>query len=119
MTGFNYARARATAERLIKRFGARGSVLKKVASGTAYDPSMTIQEHGAFFAVMSYENRQIDGTRILATDKLIYLSTEGLAIDVTAADQLRDAGGAVYSVIKATPLAPAGVVVFWEVQGRQ
>jgi hypothetical protein len=116
MARFDYARARATAERLIAKFGMAGSIQRQTNTGPAYDPTVITTDYPCTLVVLEYEDRQIDGTLIRSTDKLIYLSTEGLAITPTEADRV--IASDTYSIVSLKPLSPAGTVLMWEIQAR-
>lgn len=117
MATFDYARSRATAERLIARFGMTGAIRRSTQSGPTYDPVLTDTDYACQLVVMNYEDREVDGTLILSTDKKLYVSTAGLPITLERSDKIV-AGGVAFSIEKLKPLSPAGVIVFWEVQGR-
>lgn len=119
MTAFDYSRSVATADRLIKRFGQSGFLRRFTSTGPPSNPTQTPANHAATFAVLAYTNRQIDGTRILATDQLVYLSAVGLAVTPKLTDKLVDAAGVVYNIILITPFSPAGTVVYYEIQIRR
>jgi hypothetical protein len=116
MTSFDYARSRATAERLIAKFGMAGAIRRKTSTGPAYDPSFTTTDYLCKLVVLNYEDSKIDGSLIRRTDKMIYLSTEGLSITPTEADSI--VAETAYQIINIKPLSPAGTVVFWEIQAR-
>lgn len=115
----NYAEDVADAAELIEEFGQAGFLRRIVSTGPANNPTQTKTDYDAVFAVLDYENRQIDGTRILATDNLVYLSAKDLPIKVTVTDKLVDAEGLVYNIVRPKRLSPAGVIVFWEIQARR
>ncbi|SFS42336.1 hypothetical protein [Brevundimonas viscosa] len=121
MTGFDYTRAAATAERLIQKFGQTGKLrVETPGSGPSYDPGEpTITDHDAVMAVLEFEKSDVDGTRILATDKRILVAAKGLPVEPSTEHQLLDAAGQAYSVIAVDPLSPAGVPVFYWVQARR
>lgn len=131
MTGaFDYARTRATAERLIARFGQVGALRRTVDDNDPFNPSQTTTDHRCTFAVLDYAKKDIDGTLIRQTDQLVYLSTAGLAIAPETQDRLvvggawqsspvAYIGGAVMTIVNVKPLSPAGTVVFWELQVRK
>jgi len=124
MTTFNYARARATAERQFARFG-QAAVVRRVAStsdpsGTPWDPEDDVRvttDHACVVAVMDYDNREIDGTLILAGDRRVYVSTAGLAIEPLTSDRLV-IGGKSHEIVAVGQLNPAGTVVYYELQAR-
>ena len=115
MAGFNYARAVNTADRLIKRFGQSGKLL----SSTATTGKPTFTPHDVSLVVLDYRVDQIDGERIRANDRQIYVATKGLAVEITPEDRIQDAAGSIYEIIAPVmPLNPAGTTVFYQIQGR-
>lgn len=118
MSAFDYLRPRATAERLIKRYGQRAQLRRSTSSGPEFDPIVTLANHDCRIAILAYEEKQIDGTRIRASDKLVYMSTEKLTIEPTESDALV-IGGIVHEIVTVKPLSPADVVMFYEVQARR
>lgn len=116
MTTFDCTRTRATAARLIARFGMGGTIRRQTAAGPAYDPSVVTSDHPCMLAVLDYEAGRIDGSLIRRTDKLIYLAAEGLAITPSEADQVL--AGECYSIVAIRPLSPAGEPLFYEIQAR-
>lgn len=102
---FNYARARKTATRLIKNFGQLGSVRKP----PAYAPQQV------WLVVVDYASSKVDGTQILASDRLIYVEAK---VEVTTDDRLATSDGTEYEVISVNTLNPAGTTVLYECQGR-
>lgn len=120
MTAYDYSRAIATADRLIARYGQTGALVRQALSGgTSFNPgTITETEHACTFAVLDYSAREIDGTRIQATDKKVYLAKASLSIEPTTADFL-EIGGKPHKIIAVKPLSPAGTVVMWELQVRR
>lgn len=119
MANFNYARAQNTADRLIKKFGGTGAILKYVApvdsrSKPTYTPVPVA------LVVLDYANRQVDGTRILATDKQIYVSAKSID-EIDVEDRVQDASGATYEIVPPVKkLDPSGSKnVFFEIQARR
>lgn len=118
MPAFDYARSRATADRLIAKFGQTGAVRRPTATGPDYNPTITTADHTATFAVMEYESNEIDGSRILATDKKVLLKAGSLAVTPNTTDKLV-IGGIEHSIVRVEPLAPGGTVVMWTLQCRR
>lgn len=115
---FDYAEMRAVAEELIAEFGMTGTIVRMTRTGGPdYDPTMEPVSHPCKLVVMNYEDREVDGTLILSTDKKLYVSTAGLPITLERSDKIV-ADGVAFSIEKLKPLSPAGVIVFWEGQGR-
>lgn len=104
---FNYARSQATAKRLITKFGQVGAVQRY--------PDYT--DTPVNMVVLEYSTRDVDGTRITAKDRRIYV--ENVPFEISKNDRIKDAAGTVYEIIPPVkPLSPAGTIVFTEVQGR-
>ena len=118
MATFDYGRSRAVAERLIAKFGTTGAIRRTVQSGPSYDPVLTDTDYPCTLVTLEYDDAKVDGTLIRKTDKMIYVSTAGLAITLAESDKVIAAGEA-YAIENLKPLSPAGIVVFWEVQGRR
>jgi hypothetical protein len=126
---FDYTRPRATAERLIARFGQTGALRRMVSDGDPFNPVLTETDYVCTFAVLDYAKRDIDGTLIRQTDQQIYLSTAGLSVTPETTDQLVVGGtwsgsppasnGTPLTVINVKPLSPSGAVVYYELQVRK
>lgn len=120
MTAFDYSRPLATANRLLARFGQDGKVRRPTKSGSAYNPTPGAPvDHDATFAVIDYEAKDIDGTRILATDKQVLLAPGTLTITPTTSDLLVEADASEYKIIDVQMLKPAGTVVLYTIQARR
>lgn len=116
---FNYTATAATADRLLKRFGASAQVTRNTPG--AYDPvtgtvSVTTTTQTVTAAVFDYDQSYIDGTRIQQGDRRAFVSAVGIWApkqgDVLAWD------GADLAVIAVKPLKPAGLAVLFELQVR-
>lgn len=117
MSRFDYSGVKATAERLIRRFGQDATLVRETQGGDPWDPVTSNTEFACQAAVMAYSQNLIDGTRIQADDRQIYLSTESLTITPTTSDSL-SVGGVSFSILNVRPLNPGGTVVFYEIQAR-
>jgi hypothetical protein len=115
---FNYAGVTLTAQTLIDRFGQTGALRRQVSDGDPFNPVLTPTDYPCTFAVLQYAKKDINGTLILETDQMVYLSTAGLSVTPETTDQLI-VGGAPLTVVNVTPLAPAGTVVYYELQVRK
>lgn len=115
----DYTLSRATAERLIDRFGMAGAIVREEpGSGPDYAPGEpTETTHACRLVITDYNSMDRAGTAIEMEDKRVLISTQGLAITPTNADRLR-ISGTDYPIISISPLEPAGVVVFYEMQVR-
>lgn len=121
MSTFDYARPQAVANRLIAKFGQDGAVRRTGApTGPEYDPTPGLPvDHPARFVVTGYDNREIDGTRILSKDKKVLMAPGSLKIDPGEGDLLVEADGSTLTIIDADPLKPAETVLLWMIQARR
>jgi hypothetical protein len=115
---FDYARTRATAERLIARFGQTGALRRMVSNGDVFNPELVATDYACTFAVLDYAKRDIDGTLIRQTDQQIYLSTQGLTVVPDVTDKVV-VGGSPMTIINVAPIAPSGAAVYYELQVRK
>ncbi|KRA63117.1 hypothetical protein [Rhizobium sp. Root651] len=113
-----YDEMREVAEEMIAEFGMPGAIRRSVKTGPDYDPEITETDYACTLVTMEYDDAKVDGTLIRKTDKMIYVSTAGLAITLADSDKLI-AAGEVYAIENLKPLSPAGIVVYYEVHGRR
>ncbi len=118
MTGFNYGRAKATADRMIAKFGQTVTLRQPTTSGPAYDPTTSFTDHEASGVLESYTASEIDGTRIRATDKKLMLAKGALSVG-PGLDYIVLIGGEAHNVVSIDVLSPGGVVVMWTLQVRK
>ena len=138
MPAFDYLEARAVAAELIAEFGAP-AILRKPPwrGGTAAAPTFSEQASFPVIAVdLGIKTTWRDGSTVQETTRTLYVSTEGLpqvdgvAIVPAQGDRIAIIGegdeglvtddGAFlarsHEIAQVLPLAPAGVVVFWELR---
>lgn len=120
MTDAFYADAVQTASELIREFGQKGQIqVTNPGGGPSYDPGEpTYTDYAADICVLGFAKRDIDGTRIKATDKRILVAARGLEIEPATDHRLVDAAGTSYEVVSVDPLSPAGAPVFYWIQAR-
>lgn len=118
MDAFDYGKARATAERLIAKFGQRGSLRRIVNSGPDYDPVQTREDFPCSLVDLEQSQAHVSDTLVQRGDRTVYLSTEELSITPTLADKML-IGGAEHAIVDIQPLSPGGTVVFWQLQVRR
>lgn len=121
MKRFDYAKPLATANRLLAKFGQAGAIRRtEIVGGSAFEPGEEKDvDHPATFVVTAYAAKDIDGSRILATDKKAMIAPGSLTIEPTTADKLVDADGAVYNVVHVGTIRPAGTTLLWVLQVRR
>ncbi|QIB36877.1 hypothetical protein G3A56_01760 [Rhizobium oryzihabitans] len=113
-----YDEMREVAEEMIAEFGMPGAIRRAVKTGPDYDPEITETDYPCTLVTLEYDDAKVDGTLIRKTDKMIYVSTAGLNITLAESDKVV-AAGEVYAIENLKPLSPAGIVVYYEVQGRR
>ena len=118
MAAFDYSEARGVAEELIGDFGQSATLVQMANSGTQYNPTLVETAHTVTLALVNYRDSQVDGSLILAGDKLVYLSTQGLAVTPDAKDKIEIAGER-HEIVNLDALSPAGTVVYWQLQVRK
>lgn len=122
MTAFDYARPLATANRLIERYGQLGAIRRtSEPTGPDYDPTPgAVVDHPARFVMIEFSANEIDGTRILATDKKALVSPGSLTIDPATTDHLVEADGTVWNIIPPVQtLRPAETTLLYTLQVRR
>jgi hypothetical protein len=116
----DYARSKASADRQLGGAGQAGFLRRPTSTGPAHDPTPGAPlNYPVTFAVFGYKNRDIDGTRILATDKRVLLAVGDLAVEPQISDMLVIKGVA-HSIIDPIEIvAPAGIAVLYKLQVRR
>ena len=125
MAAFDYASLAADAAVLIAEFGAAATLTR--AGVSAYDPATgtvtaTPVVDAVTAVVFPYENRRFDdrrieGTLVFVTDKQAYIAVPAGLAEPKPGDVLLWQGVNL-TVVTCKNLAPAGVAVIYEVQGR-
>lgn len=118
MAGFDYVKTRATAERLIARFGQQAQLRRITASGPDYDPVQTSEDFASMLVDLDHTQAHVGDTLIQRGDRMVYLSTAGLSIVPVLSDRLLIAG-VEHAIIDVQPLAPGGTTVLWQLQVRR
>lgn len=121
MTAFDYVGKRGTADRLITKFGQSVSLRRVVASGNAWEPTLTPTDYVTTAAIIDYTIQQRKDSDIQANDRRALVAAGPLtALGITgiaAPDKLL-VGGVAVPVVIAKPINPAGVVVMYDCQLR-
>ena len=120
MPAFDYTRARATATRLLERFGQSAQLRKTTQiGGEPWDPASGTQwasDTDVTVAILTYQADEVDGSVITSQDRRVFVAADG-SIDIRTSDALV-IGGVAFQVLDVTPLSPAGTVVYFEIQAR-
>lgn len=106
------------ASRIIARFGQAGTLRQIVNSGPEWAPVQTEVDTAITVAVVEYAQEVRDGTLIQSGDLRALVSVEGLSVTPTTADKLI-VGGVEHVIARIAPLAPDGVVRFFDMQVRR
>lgn len=122
MPKFDYGRPLATVNRLFDRYGQRGAIRRTIpGSGPSYDPGPSAySDDPADMVVSEFSSREIDGTRILATDKKIMVAPGALITPPALSDKVVEADGTVYNIVPPIQTKrPAGTTLVYILQGRR
>lgn len=116
MLAYDYGRLVVTSQRLLKKFGQQGQLVRMVpGNGPKHNPGApTPDATPAHFAVLEYEVSELDGTRITKDHRKVLMAPGAVA--PAPGMHLIDAAGKQLPIIQADPLAPAGTVVLWTLQ---
>ena len=119
MSSANYARMKATADRLIAKFGQAATLRRPTSTGTAFNPTPGAPvDHAITVVVEVFGFREIDGTRIKRDDLKVLLAKDALTVEPTTSDRLL-IGGADYGIIDVRPENPGGTLLMWTIQARR
>ena len=111
MTTFDYAKSARTSERLLRKFGAVGAIRRTTTEGgSSFEPGTEV--------ITAYSSRDIDGTRIMATDQKALLEP-ALGIEPTTSDLLVTADGSTLTIVNVDVLRPSTTTVLWKLQVRR
>lgn len=126
MSAFDYAKTKATADRLLTRFGAAVTITTPAAAvydpatGETTAPAPSVQTASA--VEEAYKLFEIDGTLVRAGDKRLLVSpktTSGAPLAVPPPGSTVPWSGQTWRVQEAQPFAPAGEVVYLVLQLRK
>lgn len=90
---------------------------RAIASGTAWEPTLTPTDYPTFAVKVEFTLRQMQGGNVLATDERWLVAAGPLAALGVTTLQPADAlvvGAVVKPVLECKPLAPAGTVVLFD-----
>lgn len=122
MTDAYYARAKATADRVIGKRG-RAAILRQpgTPTGPAHNQTPgTPIDHPVVFVTDSYSNTEVDGTRIQRKDKRLIMAVGSLEIEpTTACTIVEKSGGLLYKIIAVDPVEPGETTPLYEIQARR
>jgi hypothetical protein len=119
----DYNALAATAQRLIGKFG-RGVTFVKMQPGT-YNPSTNAISSASSIPYtvkgvrLDYEQDDIDGEVIKLNDLRIFLEAKGLGNIVPDTDDRVQFGTEQWTVVRAKPIIPADIPVYYELQLRK
>jgi hypothetical protein len=112
---FNYEGLHQTATDLIKRFGTDMTLREMTAAGT-FDPTLTPQDQPCVGVVSRFSAREIDGVRVLRSDRKVFLSAESAV--PTIKHRLKTDDG-VYQILEVVTMKPATVALVYVLQVRK
>lgn len=116
---FDYGPMAAAAAEMLREYG-RAAVLRRTGPGNGPDhnPGEVVTDYACTAFVSRFRQNEIDGARVLATDKLVLMAPD-VEVSPLPGDLIVEADGATLTVVDSTPVKPAGVVVLHRVQARR
>jgi hypothetical protein len=119
---FDYARPKATAKRLLARFGQTCTLRKITNIGTGFDPIQEPTDADVTAVDLNQRIRGRDGTLIGQTLRTLYVSTaagitpeKGDSVAVGVAKASVTSATPFIEIAEVRPLSPGGVNLMWEV----
>jgi len=109
---FNYERTKATAERLIARFGGPATLRKLTATGPDYAPTLTATDTTITVVDLSQRLRDAGGVLVGQSLRTLYVSTAA-GVTPEKGDKVV-IGGTEHEISEVRTLAPGGTTVMWE-----
>ena len=111
---FDYARMKVTASELVDRFGQAATIVRLVASGDAYDPTLTATNLPCKAVVTSFKRHEIDGTLVQQNDRKILVTGD----NEPKPDDRFTVDGLTLTIMSVRSVRPAATTLLWEVQAR-
>jgi len=119
MSTFDYAETKADADELLEEFGQAIILRRYEAGGSPYNPAVGgPYDTDTVGVVLDYGLNEVDGTRVLATDKKVLLAVGSVSDPPTPARKVV-IGGVEHAIVSVVTLAPAGTPVMWTLQVRR
>jgi hypothetical protein len=117
---FDFLHSRDTADRLITKFGGAAAVIRDVATGSDWAPVLTPTPFATFAVRVEFTWKQLQDAAVLTTDQRWLVAAGPLfgALDTMLPSDRLSAGGVEMTIVKASPLKPAAVVVMYDCQVR-
>ena len=116
---FDYARMKATADRLIASAGQAAVLRRPSSTGPAHNPTQGAPtDYAVTIVVDSYRQSEIDGERIRRDDLKVLMAKGALAVEPATSDKIV-IGGVDYVIVDIRPTNPGGSVVLYEIQARR
>jgi len=105
---------------MIAEFGQNAVLRRPTTTGPANNPVAGAPvDYNVKIVVLEFSRGEVDGTRVLVTDKKVLLAKGALTIDPLTSDKLL-IGGIPHTIVPPLePLSPGGTVVMWTIQARR
>jgi hypothetical protein len=114
---YNYGPIRATATRLLQRFGFNAKLRRRAASN-GWEPGATVTDVAITAVFDNYKTIERDGTLIQQGDRRIYFTAPS-SITPNAGDQIVVGADDPYSVVSVEAIEPGAVVLLYVAQVRR
>jgi len=111
---FDYSNLKATADRLIARFGKTATLVTFTTSGTDYDPVITETDTSITLVELNYSLTNRNESLVQTGDKIWLVQA---AAAPSSSDKI-ELDGTRYSMVDIQPVSPGATTLLFEVQAR-
>lgn len=116
---FDYAPLAQASVDMLRTYGQAATLRRSgPGNGPAHNPGEVTTNYACTAFVSRFRLGEIDGVRVLATDKLVLIAPD-VAVEPKPGDLIVEADGAILTVVGSTPVKPAGTVLLHRVQARR
>lgn len=117
MADFNYARAVRTADKLIRKFGGAGKIIRPQSSGGVRPTPLPPLEVDCQCVVVDYTDRERAATNIKMGARRALISPRNLPVEVALTDSIVAPDGQTYRIVPPmTILKPKDIIVLYDLQ---
>jgi len=111
--GFDYAKAKATAERLIAKFGQSATLRQYTTSGDPWNPTLAPTDTTITAVDLNERVRDASGSLVGETVRTLIVSTSAGVVPAKADKVV--IGGSAHDIDEVRPLSPGGTALLYEV----
>ena len=110
MAGFNYARSKSTADRLLERFGRQAEMLAIKTSGSSFDPIETEVKEPVIIVQLEFTEKDTDFVKVKKSDIKLLIEADA---NLKEFQKIID-DGIEYEIVDYTPVRPGPVRILYK-----